>query len=146
MYISGNNSLNDEKNAGMLASERLLVEHQYYRWCLNFFYYMTGDRVDSLTVFKKDGEHDSFQILQQLGNHGNRWIKSELNISTARDFQVMFEGRPGGGTIALDDINLSTGLCSRTYRFVETSTPFMVEMRNAYKTLRKEFPKSSLSF
>ena len=43
--------------------------------CLEFYYHMYGDTMGTLTVFS-----GSAVVFNTSGNHGNYWIKAEINI------------------------------------------------------------------
>ncbi len=43
--------------------------------CLKFYYHMYGDTMGTLTVFS-----GSVVVFNTSGNHGNDWIKAEINI------------------------------------------------------------------
>ncbi|KAL9987247.1 hypothetical protein ACROYT_G001522 [Oculina patagonica] len=75
--------------------------------CLEFYYYMYGDTVGTLTVFS-----GNVTVFNETGNHGQTWIRTKRTIHLNK--AVTFEGIVGSsytGDIAIDDVSISSGSC-----------------------------------
>lgn len=78
---------------------------------MRFYFHMSGDGIGTLTVFIKVEEHHHL-LVNLTGDQGNYWQMREIQLSSSRDFQVVFEGKVGHsekGDICLDDITFSPG-------------------------------------
>ncbi|NXT10018.1 MALR1 protein, partial [Prunella fulvescens] len=77
-----------------------------------FYYHMYGAHIGSLIIYQRTTLKHEKILLNLTGNQGNFWQRQELTLSGDgdEDFQVVFEGRAGGGPkdgIALDDLTFS---------------------------------------
>uniref|UniRef100_A0A3Q3ANM4 MAM and LDL receptor class A domain containing 1 n=1 Tax=Kryptolebias marmoratus TaxID=37003 RepID=A0A3Q3ANM4_KRYMA len=78
---------------------------------MRFYFHMSGDGIGTLNVFTKTDGHDHL-LLNLTGDQGNYWQMREIQLSSSRDFKVVFEGKVGRsekGDICLDDITFSPG-------------------------------------
>nr|XP_054607469.1 MAM and LDL-receptor class A domain-containing protein 1 isoform X2 [Nothobranchius furzeri] len=78
---------------------------------IRFYLHMSGDGIGTLSVFSKTEGHLDL-LLNLTGDQGNNWQMREIQLSSSRDFQVVFEGKVGRGEkgdICLDDITFSPG-------------------------------------
>ena len=70
-----------------------------------------------LRVYLVDGANGNMALQwSESGNHGDRWIKDQVSLSSTNSYQIAVEATYGGnytGDIALDDTMVSTfGLCN----------------------------------
>nr|BAN21313.1 classC scavenger receptor [Riptortus pedestris] len=76
--------------------------------CFIFWYHMFGGTVGVLNVFLNNKV-----VFQEMGNHGDRWIKGVVPLTNnGPDLQIMIEGTHGGGmtgVIGLDDFLIGLG-------------------------------------
>ncbi|XP_021366872.1 MAM and LDL-receptor class A domain-containing protein 1-like [Mizuhopecten yessoensis] len=81
--------------------------------CLRFYFHMKGDSIGDLIVLS--GERGSETTVWSLsGAQGNDWVYTEVSLPTAADLVIEIEGVRGSswsGDIAIDDLELSAGLC-----------------------------------
>lgn len=78
---------------------------------MRFYVHMSGDGIGTLSVFTIS-EGQTLLQMNLTGDQGNYWQMREVPLSSAQDFQVMFEGKVGRnpmGDICLDDITFSPG-------------------------------------
>ncbi|KAL9953498.1 hypothetical protein ACROYT_G040921 [Oculina patagonica] len=100
--------------AGDNAKLELSVSGNGALSCLKFYYHMYGASIGTLNVYNGNAV-----VFNASGNHGNYWIKAEINIFL--DSTITFEGIAGSsytGDIAIDDISISSGSC-----YGQTATP-----------------------
>ena len=93
--------------------------------CISFWYNMYGADIGTLQIYLKTlGTNPQLTTIFSLsGDQGSKWLQGNAPISTASNFQIIFEGSVGQsyhGDLALDDITLSAGPCPIT-----TATPPM---------------------
>ncbi|XP_067654505.1 MAM and LDL-receptor class A domain-containing protein 2-like [Haliotis asinina] len=84
--------------------------------CFTMWYYMYGDHVNALNVYVKTTPALGNPIFTLKGTKGPKWIQAKINIPTKVRFQVVIEGVVGPsyrGDIAIDDVNISDGICSK---------------------------------
>ncbi|KAM6977638.1 MAM and LDL-receptor class A domain-containing protein 1 [Aplochiton taeniatus] len=78
---------------------------------MRFYLHMSGVGIGAMAVLQKtDGQ--TRLLLNVTGNQGNYWQSREIQLSSPRDFQVLFLGKIGPsakGDICLDDITFSPG-------------------------------------
>ncbi|KAJ8050465.1 MAM and LDL-receptor class A domain-containing protein 2 [Holothuria leucospilota] len=85
--------------------------------CLTFFYFMYGDDVGTLYVYKQDtGDMFVPPLWTKTGDQGIYWRQAEVEINPTlgSDFQIYFEAIAGSsntGSMAIDDVVLTQGLC-----------------------------------
>uniref|UniRef100_A0AAQ5YMQ9 MAM domain-containing protein n=1 Tax=Amphiprion ocellaris TaxID=80972 RepID=A0AAQ5YMQ9_AMPOC len=92
---------------------------------MRFYFHMSGDGIGTLSVFSKT-EGRLHLLLNLTGDQGNYWQLREVPLSSARDFQVMFEGKVGPSPkrdIYLDDITFSPGCLLASSDALTDSTP-----------------------
>ncbi|XP_029935423.1 MAM and LDL-receptor class A domain-containing protein 1 [Myripristis murdjan] len=92
---------------------------------MRFYFHMSGEGIGILNVFKRSSDELSL-LLNLTGDQGNYWQMREIPLSSARDFQVMFEGKVGRspkGDICLDDITFSPGCLLATSATTQENTP-----------------------
>ncbi|GFR70367.1 MAM and LDL-receptor class A domain-containing protein 2-like, partial [Elysia marginata] len=86
--------------------------------CLKFWYHMYGRSVGGLAVFIRNEQGKEVILDTKAGNFGNRWLLTEVEVSSLSSFQLVFEGTVGNsytGDIAVDDIQFSDTACRSTY-------------------------------
>ncbi|XP_072014822.1 MAM and LDL-receptor class A domain-containing protein 1-like [Amphiura filiformis] len=81
--------------------------------CVEFYYYMYGEDVDTLSVFYmvNGARYHGFKM---SGDLGQQWHAGRFSVSSKDNFQVYFEAVVGDGNqgdIAIDDINIHPGAC-----------------------------------
>ncbi|KAK7473655.1 hypothetical protein BaRGS_00035133, partial [Batillaria attramentaria] len=86
--------------------------------CLSFYYHMYGSSVYLLNVYMKySGQSGQGSLIwQKQGTQGNQWKRATVNINPSQPYQLIIEGVRGvsySGDIAVDDVTLPTGSCSR---------------------------------
>lgn len=85
--------------------------------CMKFWYHMYGAGVGKLNLYKQTFGTTSMNLIwSSSGNHGNVWMMSTVAVSSAQEFNVIFEGVYGGnytGDIAIDDVSFTTYGCSQ---------------------------------
>lgn len=96
-----------------------------------FFYHMYGDHIGSLSLILKQGESEAV-LFTASGNQGDRWIHSEVDVSTNETYFLVFEGVVGGGyqgDIAIDSISFSEpcGMPEYSNPLLEPQTPAMAD-------------------
>lgn len=82
--------------------------------CLTFWFSMNGNQIGTLNVYRKIGSSRGKPIWTLSGNQGLQWRKAQVTVSSTTGYQLSFEGIVGSGyksDIAIDDINLSSGVC-----------------------------------
>ncbi|XP_078334103.1 MAM and LDL-receptor class A domain-containing protein 1-like [Crassostrea virginica] len=82
--------------------------------CINFWYNMKGQTIDTLTVYMKIPGGGNQTLWTLKGNQGLQWQNGQVPLSSTQNFQIVFEGRRGQsytGDIALDDITFSNQNC-----------------------------------
>ncbi|XP_037829280.1 MAM and LDL-receptor class A domain-containing protein 1 isoform X2 [Kryptolebias marmoratus] len=92
---------------------------------MRFYFHMSGDGIGTLNVFTKTDGHDHL-LLNLTGDQGNYWQMREIQLSSSRDFKVVFEGKVGRsekGDICLDDITFSPGCLLAPSAPITDSTP-----------------------
>ncbi|EDO47788.1 predicted protein [Nematostella vectensis] len=101
-----------------ISSDRLSVSKSY-QWCLSFWYHMFGQNMGPLRVlgryFPKSGRPYTRSLLYIPGaNYGDNWLKNQLQVNAADDFQIVFQATVGDSydsDIAIDDILVTAGNC-----------------------------------
>ena len=80
---------------------------------MRFFYQMYGSSVGQLNIYTAMAYgQPGNKIWSMSGNKGNAWLRGEVSLSSAANFQVIIEGVRGtgySGDIALDDISFTPG-------------------------------------
>ncbi|MBN3299346.1 AEGP protein, partial [Amia calva] len=82
--------------------------------CVQFWYHKGGDKPGSLRVFLQEVGGGRVQVFADNVSQGNAWRHGNVNISTTRDWQLVFEAEGAGGVqayIALDDITYIPHTC-----------------------------------
>ncbi|XP_030849918.1 MAM and LDL-receptor class A domain-containing protein 1-like [Strongylocentrotus purpuratus] len=82
--------------------------------CVEFYYYMYGANIGTLSMFYKRNGAFSFTLFTITGDIGKEWNVARVPIDLSEDFQLVFSASVGDGNlgdIALDDILLSQGSC-----------------------------------
>ncbi|XP_048201899.1 enteropeptidase [Perognathus longimembris pacificus] len=97
--------------------------------CLSFWYFMYGENVYKLSVNISSGNSMEKTIFQKEGNYGANWNYGQVTLNETVQFKVAFNAikNPFLGDIALDDINLTYGICNESLypepTLVPTSPP-----------------------
>ena len=80
---------------------------------LRFFYHMFGASVGKLNIYTATTYGmPGTKVWSMSGNKGDVWLRGEVTLSSAANFQVIIEGIRGTGfssDIALDDISFTPG-------------------------------------
>ncbi|XP_041467552.1 MAM and LDL-receptor class A domain-containing protein 1-like [Lytechinus variegatus] len=100
------------------GSRAWLITHKYPGTgvhCVNFYYYMYGDDIGTLSLFyiKENGAF-SMTLFSMTGEIGKVWNIARVPIDLSEDFQLVFSASVGDGNlgdIALDDIELKQEAC-----------------------------------
>ncbi|XP_023687227.1 apical endosomal glycoprotein isoform X1 [Paramormyrops kingsleyae] len=96
--------------------------------CVEFWYYMNGDRPGILSIYMKPLDGDLVKVFSQNVSPGDVWRRGNCSISSTGPWQLVMEAKGAGGAearIAVDDIsftpygcpspdakcNLENGLC-----------------------------------
>ncbi|XP_038052723.1 MAM and LDL-receptor class A domain-containing protein 1-like [Patiria miniata] len=83
--------------------------------CLEFWYHMWGDDVDTLSVYARpDGAGIGAPIWTRVGTRDNQWYLGRVALTMATSYKYVFEGVVGTSylsDIALDDIRVYAGPC-----------------------------------
>uniref|UniRef100_A0A3B3ZF93 MAM domain-containing protein n=1 Tax=Periophthalmus magnuspinnatus TaxID=409849 RepID=A0A3B3ZF93_9GOBI len=101
-----------------------LFSHRSKLCKMRFYVHMSGEGIGTLSVFILSEGQSSLQM-NLTGDHGNYWQVREVPLSSARDFQVMLEGKVGWNPkadICLDDITFSPGCLLASSARMEDST------------------------
>ncbi|KAM3838196.1 MAM and LDL-receptor class A domain-containing protein 1-like, partial [Diretmus argenteus] len=102
-----------------------LLSYRSTQCKMRFYFHMSGDGIGTLSVFEKS-KGKLHLLLKLTGDQGNYWQRREVPLSSARDFQVVFEGKVGRspkGDICLDDITFSPGCLLVSSAGTEEITP-----------------------
>ena len=80
---------------------------------MRFFYHMFGYHIGQLNIYTATtyGQPGT-KVWSMSGSKGDIWIRGEVALSNAADFQVIIEGAVGtgySGDISLDDISFTPG-------------------------------------
>ncbi|XP_033726981.1 MAM and LDL-receptor class A domain-containing protein 1-like [Pecten maximus] len=81
--------------------------------CLRFYYHMKGSNMGTLMVLAGNRGQET-QVWSKSGVQGDDWQYAQVDLSSVSDLVVAMEGVRGNGwssDIAVDDIELSPGLC-----------------------------------
>ncbi|XP_071851180.1 MAM and LDL-receptor class A domain-containing protein 1-like isoform X5 [Apostichopus japonicus] len=113
-FVFANAAFKAEGSEARLASPPYSVRGVH---CLSFFYFMYGDDIGTLYIYKQDsGDQFVPPIWVKSGDHGIYWRQGEVEIHPTldTDFKIYFEVLAGSsleGSIAIDDVVLTQGLC-----------------------------------
>ncbi|XP_041966441.1 enteropeptidase [Alosa sapidissima] len=91
----------------------LPLAHSKEPLCLSFWYHMYGQEVSSLSIRVKNGS-TSYVLFHKEDNYGDHWNYGQISLKVTSNITVVFEAQKRtsrGNDIALDDINLSNGVC-----------------------------------
>ncbi|BFZ04222.1 hypothetical protein BsWGS_07261 [Bradybaena similaris] len=80
--------------------------------CIVFWYYMWGDHINKLNVYR--GPNKLQLLWTRQGTQGNKWLQANIFISSSYAYQIQIEavvGTGAGGDIAIDDISAVSGKC-----------------------------------
>ncbi|XP_046856284.1 uncharacterized protein LOC124449410 isoform X2 [Xenia sp. Carnegie-2017] len=95
-----------------------LVSRSFFnsRKCLTFHYYMYGNNIGSLNVYRQTDGLFRKSVWSKSGNHGNSWFKTQVYVDGFYDnTRIIIEGVGGSGltgVIAVDNIELNDGFCN----------------------------------
>ncbi|KAM4889441.1 enteropeptidase [Thomomys bottae] len=83
--------------------------------CLSFWYFMYGENVDTLSINISNGKNMK-TIFQKEGNYGENWNYGQVTLNETAEFKIAFNAikNPFLSDIALDDINLTHGICNES--------------------------------
>ncbi|KAL4635263.1 MAM and LDL-receptor class A domain-containing protein 1 [Arapaima gigas] len=77
-----------------------------------FYLHMSGDGVGTLSILLETAPKNQQLLLNLKGDQGHYWQRHEIQLSSTKDFQLVFEGKVGNtakGDICLDDIVFTRG-------------------------------------
>ncbi|XP_036602610.1 enteropeptidase [Trichosurus vulpecula] len=82
--------------------------------CLSFWYHMYGENVYRLSINISSKNDVEETIFHKEGNYGDVWNYGQVTINEKVEFEVFFDAYKNGlwSDIALDDINLASGICN----------------------------------
>ncbi|XP_069046931.1 MAM and LDL-receptor class A domain-containing protein 1 [Lepisosteus oculatus] len=84
------------------------------RYCLKFWYYISGSGVRSLRVYGRRLQSLFKSMWSSEGTQEDEWLVAQVDIHSPAAFQVTFEGNIDSGVmsvIAVDDIDIREGAC-----------------------------------
>ena len=55
--------------------------------CLSFWYHMYGAHISTLSVYLRNGSHDTL-LWSRAGTHGNKWLQAVVTVNSSTHFQV----------------------------------------------------------
>ena len=88
-------------------------------------FYIAG--VGQLNVYLNSSNTGNLvRLFNQSGNHGDRWMLGQADISYRSTYYIVFEGVRGNsitGDIALDDITVNSGSCAGQVTGTTPSAP-----------------------
>ncbi|XP_074092383.1 MAM domain-containing glycosylphosphatidylinositol anchor protein 2 [Macrotis lagotis] len=87
-------------------------------YCFSFFYHMYGQHIGVLNVYLRLKGQTTIEnpLWSSSGNKGQHWNEAHVNIYPITSFQLIFEGIRGPGIegdIAIDDVSISEGECTK---------------------------------
>jgi len=92
--------------------------------CLNFWYHMFGEDIDTLNIYLDEHESQLISsnfnrtlIWKKTGSQGNKWVEGRKTIISNSSWKITFEGVVGFGhlgDISLDDLSSYDGKCLPT--------------------------------
>uniref|UniRef100_A0A8D2D3U7 Enteropeptidase n=1 Tax=Sciurus vulgaris TaxID=55149 RepID=A0A8D2D3U7_SCIVU len=97
--------------------------------CLSFWYYMYGENVYKLSINISNDKNMEKTVFQKEGNYGENWNYGQVTLNETVEFKVSFNAFKNQilSDIALDDINLTYGICNQSLypepTLVPTSPP-----------------------
>ncbi|XP_028391081.1 mast cell tryptase-like [Dendronephthya gigantea] len=109
MYLETSAPRLNKEKARLVSPELNSSNHN----CMQFFFHMLGDHVNTLNVYlKRTGVNDKL-IWTRLGDQGNTWREAQVALlqTPGETFQVVFEGVVGPGyrgDIAIDDVSTTS--------------------------------------
>ena len=115
------NGFNTSTRAIMI-SKRYLSDGSPNARCFEFYFYMNGNGSSSLRV-RLESASSNTDLWSRNYNHGAQWWKANINMKYAFSYAIVFEAYVGSNNvtdkIALDDIMLREGTCSRLMHFLQ---------------------------
>ncbi|ESO89256.1 hypothetical protein LOTGIDRAFT_106513, partial [Lottia gigantea] len=81
--------------------------------CLSFSYHMFGDSMGTLKVYLSEFGAEKVVLWSRSGDHGNDWIREQLDYYPKTLYQIIFEAVAGGyrSDVAIDDVKIRPGPC-----------------------------------
>ena len=55
--------------------------------CLSFWYHMYGAHISTLSVYLRNGSHDTL-LWSKAGTRGNKWLEAVVTVNSSTNFQV----------------------------------------------------------
>ncbi len=110
VYIENTSEICGPRNKVILETSCLHVPEGQGGCSMSFYYHMYGDDIDSLLLsISSDGWVTEEVLFTQVGNQGNQWTRSFIDLSTYQGQLVSlrfigFSGVDNRGDIALDQI------------------------------------------
>ncbi|XP_060117356.1 MAM domain-containing glycosylphosphatidylinositol anchor protein 2 [Heteronotia binoei] len=88
-------------------------------YCFSFYYNMYGQHIGTLNVYLRLKGQTGLEtpFWSSSGNKGQQWFQARMNMQPNTSFQVIFEGIRGRGMegdIAIDDISIVEGECTKS--------------------------------
>ncbi|XP_077864143.1 MAM and LDL-receptor class A domain-containing protein 1-like [Saccoglossus kowalevskii] len=111
IYIDTSNILPGDK--ARLASHVIDAVDEDAECSMRFYYHMYGLLIGSLNIYTWTERNGELTLLwSEQDDHGDRWIRDEIQLISDKPFEVVIEGVEGElvfGDIALDDITFTPG-------------------------------------
>ncbi len=64
------------------------VPYTYPKMCVDFWYHMYGDKVDTLNVYIKINGALGQPVWERIGTRDDKWYRGQILVTTNNDFQV----------------------------------------------------------
>ncbi|XP_066300036.1 MAM and LDL-receptor class A domain-containing protein 1-like [Branchiostoma lanceolatum] len=84
--------------------------------CVQFWYHMYGQHVDTLNVYLQTGPSLGNVVWMRTGTQGDQWNYGQIDITAGTSFNMVFEAIRGSGyrgDISLDDISIVDNSCAQ---------------------------------
>ncbi|XP_022097778.1 MAM and LDL-receptor class A domain-containing protein 1-like isoform X1 [Acanthaster planci] len=132
IYFEASVSSLAQGDNAILVSQHMPASNQS---CLSFWYHMYGSTIGDLNVYTKDNNLVQTQIWSKSGNQGNVWLHGQAVLTSAVEYQVLFEAIYTSGykgDIALDDVDIESTACVGIATPAPPTTPLPTHAPSAY--------------
>ena len=115
-YMYTESSKGTYKSTSTITSSPVKAKSAY---CLTFMYHMYGAHIGQLDVIILIDRQQAKHYLKIEGEKGNEWLEEYvqiLHMQNGQNFNVQFKATRGtgfAGDMAIDDVSLKEGLCSK---------------------------------